>query len=53
MKVPELYLTVCDPMGFSRILEWVAFTFSRNLPNPGIKPRSFALQADSLPVDED
>ena len=35
----------------SRILEWVAFPFSRNLPNPGIKPRSPALQADSLPAE--
>ena len=32
----------------ARILEWVAFPFS--LPKPGIKPRSPALQADSLPV---
>ena len=35
----------------ARILEWVAFPFSRDLPNPGIKPRSPALQADSLPGD--
>ena len=38
-------------MAFSRILEWVAFPFSRDLPNPGIKPRSPALQADSLPAE--
>ena len=31
-----------------RILEWVAISFSRGLPDPGIKPRSPALQADSL-----
>ena len=31
----------------ARILEWVAFSFS----NPGIKPRSPALQADSLPAE--
>ena len=31
----------------ARILEWVAFPFSRDLPNPGIEPRSPALQADS------
>ena len=30
------------------ILEWVAISFSRGLPNSGIKPRSLALQADSL-----
>ena len=33
------------------IREWVAIPFSRNLPNPGIKPRSLALQADSLPFE--
>ena len=31
------------------ILEWVAISFSRNLPNPGIEPGSPALYADSLP----
>ena len=53
-------LTLCDPMdcsppGFSAhgisqasILEWVAIPFSRNLPDPGIKPRFPALKADSL-----
>jgi len=35
----------------ARILEWVAFPFSRNLPNPGIKPRSLTLQVDSLPAE--
>ena len=34
-----------------RILEWAAISFSRNLPNPGIEPRSPALQADSLPTE--
>ena len=33
----------------ARILEWVANPFSRGLPDPGIKPTSPALQADSLP----
>ena len=35
------------------ILEWVALPCpsSRNLPNPGIKPWSPALQADSLPSE--
>ena len=27
----------------ARILEWVAIFFSRDLPNPGIKPASLAL----------
>ena len=31
----------------ARILEWVAFPFSRGYPNPGIEPRSPALQVDS------
>ena len=35
----------------ARILEWVAFPFSRGFPNPGIEPRSPALQADSLPAE--
>jgi len=34
-----------------RIWDWVGFPFSRDLPNPGIKPRSPTLQADSLPVE--
>ena len=33
---------------YSRILEWVAFPFSGDLHNPGIEPRSPALQVDSL-----
>ena len=45
----------------ARILEWVAFPFFRgssqprgrtqDLPNPGIEPRSPALQVDSLPAE--
>ena len=34
----------------ARILEWVAFPFPEDLPNPGIKPRSPTLQADPLPA---
>ena len=40
----------CSPPGFSvhgisqaRILEWVAISFSRGSPNPGIEPTSSAL----------
>ena len=33
----------------ARILEWVAMPFSRGSSNPGIKPRSPTIQADSLP----
>ena len=38
-------------MGFSRQEYWsrLPFPSARHLPNPGIKPRSPALQADSLP----
>ena len=32
----------------ARILEWVAKPSSRDLPNPGIEPRSPVLQVDSL-----
>ena len=52
--------TLCHPMNYSppgssahgifqtRILEWVAMPFSRDLPNPGIESMSPALQTDSL-----
>ena len=56
VKVTQSCLTLCDPMdcsppGFSvqaRILEWVAIPFFRYLPNPGSRPGSPALWADSL-----
>ena len=35
----------------ARILEWFAISFSRDLPDLGIEPRSPALQADSLPSE--
>ena len=35
----------------ARILEWVAVPFSRGFPNPGIEPRSPALQVQSLPSE--
>ena len=35
----------------ARILEWVAISFSRGLPDPGIEFRSPALQADSSPSE--
>ena len=34
-----------------RVLEWVAISFSRGFPNPGIEPGSPILQADALPSD--
>ena len=57
LKVTQSCLTLCDPMDYTvhgipqaRILEWVAFPFSRGSSNLGIKPRSHALQVDSLPA---
>ena len=51
-------VAVCDAMNYTvhgnlqaRILEWVVFFFSKDLPNAGIKPRSPTLQADSLPAE--
>ena len=51
-------VSLCNPLDCSlpsssvrgifqaRVLEWVAISFSRDLPNPGVEPRSPALQAD-------
>ena len=58
VKVTQSGLTLCDPMDYrvhrilqARILEWVTFPFfPRDLPNPGIEPRSPTLQGDSLPA---
>ena len=56
-------LTLCDPMDCSlpgssvhgilqaRILELVVMPFPGDVPNPGIEPRSPALQVDSLPSE--
>ena len=55
--------TLCDPMDCSlsgssihgifqaRVLEWVAISFSGDLPDSGIKPRPPTLQADTLPCE--
>ena len=63
VKVAQLCLTVCDPMDCSlpgcsahgilqaRKLEWETVPLLRDLPNPGIKPRSCTLQAGSLPSE--
>ena len=63
VKVTRLCLTLWEPMDYSlpgsfvhgiiqaRILEWVAFPFSGDLPNSGIEPRYPTLQADSLPLE--
>ena len=56
--------TLCDPMDYSppgsivhgilqvRILSGEQFPSSGDLPNPGVEPRSPALQADSLPAEQ-
>ena len=61
IKISQLCLTLCNAMDHTvhgilhefqaRILEWVAFPFSGDLPHPGIEPRSPTLQADSLPTE--
>ena len=58
LKVAQSCPSLCDPMDYvvhgilqARILEWVAFPSSGNLPNLRIKPRSPALQADSLSAE--
>ena len=58
VKALQLLLTLCDPKDYTvygilqaRILEWVAVHSSGDLPNPGIRLRSPALQADSLPAE--
>ena len=58
VKVAQLCLTLCDSMDCrvhgilqTRILEWVAFPFSRGSSNPGIEPMSPALQVDSVPTE--
>ena len=58
MKLAQSCLPLCDPMDNTvhgilqaRILEWVAFPFSRQLPNLEIEPGSPTLQSDSLPAE--
>ena len=54
-KVIQLCPTLCDPINCSLpgssvhgifqaiVLEWIAISFSRDLPNPGLEPASPAL----------
>ena len=58
VKVAQLCPTLCDPMDCivhgvlqARILEWVAFPFSRGSSQPRDKTQVSALQADSLPTE--
>ena len=57
VKLLQSCPTLCDPMNRSqpvssvhgilqaRILEWVAISFSRDLPDPGLEPASAASPA--------
>ena len=58
VKVAQSCPTFRDPTGYTvhgilqaRVLERVAFPFSRGSANPRIEPRSPTLQADSLPAE--
>ena len=58
VKVAQSCVTLCNPRDYTvhgifqaRKLEWKAIIFFRVPPNPGIKPRSPALQADSLAAE--
>ena len=58
VKVSQLCQTLCNPMNYAvheilqaRILEWVAFPFPGDHPNPGTKSRSPSLQSDSSPAE--
>ena len=58
VEAAQSCLILGNPVGYivdgilqARILEWVAIPFSRGSSNPGIEPRSPALQVDSLPAE--
>ena len=58
VKVAQSCPTLCKPMDFTvhgilqaRILEWVAFSVSGDLPNPEVELRSPELQVDSQPAE--
>ena len=57
VKVTQLCLTLCDPMDYTihgilqaRILEWVAFSFSRGSSRPRDRTQVPSSQVDSLPA---
>ena len=59
-EIAQSCLTLCNLMDYSlsvssvhgifqaRVLEWVAISCSRDLPDPGIEPGSPEFQADTL-----
>ena len=58
VKATRSWPTLCDHVDYTvhgilwaRILEWLPFPSPGDLPNPGLKPRSPTLEADSLPAE--
>ena len=58
VKIAQLCPVLCDPRDYTvhgilqaRILEWVAYSFSRGSSHPGIKSSAPTLQADSSPAE--
>ena len=58
VKVTQLCPTLCNPMDYrvygilqARILEWVAFPFSRESSQPRDRTQYPILQVDSLPAE--
>ena len=58
VEVSQLYPTLCDPLDYTvhgilwaRILEWVAFPFSKCSFLPRDRTQSPVLQVDSLPAE--
>ena len=57
VKVTQSCLTLCDPMDLvygifqARILEWIAFLFSKGSSQSRDQTQSPALQANSLPAE--
>ena len=56
VKATQSWPTLCDHVDYTvhgilgaRILEWLPFSSPGDLRNPGLKPRSPTLEADSLP----
>ena len=58
MKATQSCLTVCNPMDYtvhgilqSRILEWIAFPFSKGSSQPRDRTRVSSFKVDSLPTE--
>ena len=58
VRVAQSGLTLCNPVDYTllgilqaRILVWVAYPSPGDLPDPGVKPRSPAMQADSAAAE--